>query len=138
MHPFSPTLKLLIPKKFSFITEDDLSKLTRHRVQDWQYRKFCRKARRKLEKTSIVGIFYQGKKKCWYPWCREKRVYSLTKDHIVPISVAYYLNWTLEETCSYRNLQLLCVKHHARKDKHVSKLKEKAFISNTYVISSGR
>lgn len=138
MHPFSPTLKLLIPKKFSYITENDIDKLTRNRIQDWQYRKFCRKVRRHLERTPIKNIYYEGKRKCWYPWCREKRVYKLTKDHIVPIAVAYYLNWTIEETKSYRNLQLLCVKHHAKKDKNVKSLQDEVIIKNNYVIPASR
>lgn len=51
----------------------------------------------------------------------------LTVDHIVPISVAYYLNWTAEETRSIENLQPLCREHHAIKDENVGQLRTAAW-----------
>lgn len=56
-------------------------------------------------------------KYCMAQGCLE--TYLLTVDHVVPISVAYYLNWTVWQTSAMSNLQLLCQKHHSEKDNPV-------------------
>ena len=129
MSPFLPTIKLLIPKKYSKIDEKDLLGLTRLRNQDLEYKRFKKIIRRHLERVPAGAIYWNGKHKCWFPYCRERNLRKLTKDHIVPVSVAYYLNWTIAETKSYKNLQLLCKKHHMIKDRNVEILKGKAIVS---------
>ena len=129
MNPFLPTLKFLIPQKYSRIEENDLVGLVRNRAQEFEYRRFQKIIRRHLERVSAGTIYWNGKHKCYFPYCRERNLRKLTKDHIVPIAVAYCLNWTIEETKSYKNLQLLCKKHHMVKDGNVEKLKNKAIVN---------
>lgn len=73
------------------------------------------------------ALYWITGKKCRYPWCRERDINKLTIDHVVPIVVAYHLNWSIMEVRAYDNVQLLCRPHHAKKDKDVANLRVAAW-----------
>lgn len=88
------------------------------------YTKTCREA---LAAIGKVVLFYELGQKCSHPDCQERALRFLTVDHVMPIAVAYRLNWPWEKTAAIENLQLLCSKHHVIKDRHVKQLSIKAY-----------
>lgn len=106
-------------KTFREITIEDLPKLWRDRTQDmgyWRYRKKVYKFHFRINKHAL---YYLTGQKCRRPYCRERDINNLTIDHVVPIVVAYHLNWSIAEVRAYTNVQLLCRKHHTEKDRNV-------------------
>lgn len=104
----------------------ELAPLIRRRRQDMGYPLFKKKVCKFRYRIDKNAVWYRNKK-CAWRWCREKDITQLTVDHIVPISVAYYLNWSVKQTRSYGNIQLLCAKHHAVKDALVLVLRKEAY-----------
>ena len=109
---------------YRFITQRDLEELYVEREQEIGYARFSKYS----SSTSKTEIYFKNGQKCAFPNCSETRMELLTKDHIVPISVAYYLNWTFFEVRDVSNMQLLCQKHHNEKDKQVNELRKLAYL----------
>ena len=105
----------------------ELKPLIRKRQQDMGYTLFKKKVCKHRYRIDKMALFWRNKKKCAWRWCRERDIMRLTIDHIVPISVAYYLNWSVKQTRAYGNMQLLCQKHHATKDSFVHELRIEAY-----------
>jgi len=104
----------------------ELVALVQKRQQELSYLLFKRKVCRDRYRIDKSALWHR-RKKCAWRWCRERDIDKLTVDHIVPISVAYYLNWTVKQTRSYGNIQLLCQRHHATKDSEVHQLQREAY-----------
>lgn len=123
-----------ITKTFHKVEIDDLDSLTKDKIQHYSYSNFCRKAHNATGRINKNMLYFHGKKKCVYPYCRNRLVNELQKDHIVPISVAYFLNWSLKETRSFSNIQLLCDSHHKIKDANVKHMSNVAMLKRGIVL----
>lgn len=107
------------------ISIDDIPKLwipTYREVGLYLFSKQCR------ANTYVKGAHRYYGKYCAKNGCMED--YCLTVDHVVPITVAYYLNWTVAQTVRLENLQLLCQPHHKEKDLSVKELRSAAATYN--------
>lgn len=113
-------------KKRTYRRIENLENLLQNRVQDLSYALFRTLCRRHTKATRLV-LYYERGGRCAYPYCRQTDIKRLTLDHIVPISTAYNLNWSVALTNDKENLQLLCQKHHALKDANAPDLRIAAY-----------
>lgn len=104
------------------LTTNDLQQLLDKRNGGLPYDIFRKKVYRWAPGNSKYDLYYLRGRCCEWPGCTETEYKKLTVDHVVPVSVAYRLGWSVRRCRSYGNLQILCHKHHRYKDRNVHEL----------------